>query len=482
MGGTLRQHPAVIVIDSERERAEEFACFVRFLGFSTTIVTDEQSLVETLGAQSSVLAIFAAADSGLQWLPPVLRRAGERLAGTSCFLLEQSQSAGTMPTPLQPLFRGVVTRDASYKELLGVLRQAELLHEHKVDVGDDHSALLYRNLIGNSREIEAVRQLVRQVASTEASVLIHGESGTGKEVVASSIHSLSNRREKPFVPINCGAIPAELLESELFGHEKGAFTGAISARQGRFEIAEGGTLFLDEIGDMPLDMQVKLLRVLQERKFERVGSGKSVATNVRVIAATHRNLEQMAAEGSFRMDLFYRLNVFPIDIAPLRDRVGDIPLLIDGFISRLEREQRRSLRLSDCTVASLVRHHWLGNVRELFNLLERLAILYPDKLVKWSDLPEKFRPNQELFEDHFAESEDWKQQLRNNADAVDLPPEGIDLKPHLADIERRLMTQALDRSGWVVARAAKLLNLQRTTLVEKMRKFDIQRPEELTGS
>jgi len=478
----LNHDPAVIVVDSCRERAEEFAAYTRFLGFATATAVDEQTFFREVTAQPGVLAIFIGVETGQQWLAPALRRAKEDTGGSPCFLLQSAGDTAGPPAGLQPLVRRMVSRQADYKELLGILRQAQLVHEYRARADDDLSAALYKNLIGGSRDIESVRHLARQVAATEATVLVNGESGTGKEVVARCVHELSARREQPFVPLNCGAIPAELLESELFGHEKGAFTGALSARKGRFEIAQGGTLFLDEIGDMPLDMQVKLLRVLQERTFERVGSHKPISTDVRVIAATHRNLEQMVAEGSFRMDLFFRLNVFPIEISPLRDRVADIPLLIDSFIGRLEREQGRSLRLSDCAVAALVRYHWPGNVRELFNLLERMAILYPDRLVKWSELPEKFRPNQELFEEQVNETAQWQEQLRAAASSMELPPEGIDLKPHLAEIERRLMTEALDRSDWVVARAAKLLNLQRTTLVEKMRKFAIQRPGELTGS
>ncbi len=478
----MTQNPAVIVVDSERERAEEFATYIRFLGCDTTTAIDENTLLEEIAALPAVLAIFVGSASGDQWLAPALRRANEFTGGSPCYLLQQVEGSSQPPAGIRSLITGTLPRDASYQELLGILRQARQAHEHRTSARDNLSATLYSNLIGASDDIEAVRHLARQVSTTEATVLVSGESGTGKEVVARCVHALSSRRDQPFVPINCGAIPAELLESELFGHEKGAFTGAITARKGRFEIAEGGTLFLDEIGDMPLDMQVKLLRVLQERTFERVGSHKPIPTNVRVVAATHRNLEQMVADGSFRMDLFFRLNVFPIEISPLRDRVGDIPLLIDNYVSRQEREQGRSLRLSDCAVAALVRYHWPGNVRELFNLLERMVILFPDKLVKWSDLPEKFRPNEELFEEQLSETEDWQQQVRAVASPIELPPEGIDLKPHLADIERRLMIEALDRSDWVVARAAKLLNLQRTTLVEKMRKFDIHRPEELTGS
>jgi len=240
------------------------------------------------------------------------------------------------------------------------------------------SAVLERSLVGNSQGILNVRQLVMQVAATDATVLILGETGTGKEVVAKSIHELSSRAHKPFIPINCGAIPAELLESELFGHEKGAFTGAITARQGRFEMANEGTIFLDEIGDMPLPMQVKLLRVLQERQFERVGSNKSIAVNVRVIAATHRNLETSIEEGTFREDLFYRLNIFPIDIPPLRDRAEDIPLLFKALSDKLEAADCKTVTLDQQAAQTLMQYRWPGNVRELSNLVERLSILFPN--------------------------------------------------------------------------------------------------------
>lgn len=229
---------------------------------------------------------------------------------------------------------------------------------------------LFRSLVGTSREIQGVREMMTQVANKDVTVLITGESGTGKEVVARNLHYHSDRREGPFVPVNCGAIPAELLESELFGHEKGAFTGAINSRAGRFEMAEGGTLFLDEIGDMPLNMQVKILRVLQERCFERVGANKSQPVNVRVIAATHRNLEEMITEGTFREDLYYRLNVFPIEMPSLRERTEDIPLLLSELVSRLESENRGSIRFNSAAIMSLCQHEWSGNVRELANLVE----------------------------------------------------------------------------------------------------------------
>jgi sigma-54 specific flagellar transcriptional regulator A len=321
------------------------------------------------------------------------------------------------------------------------------------------------------------------VAPFDSSVLVLGESGTGKEMVARAIHQQSPRRDKPFVAINCGAIPAELLESELFGHEKGAFTGAISARKGRFEMAEGGTLFLDEIGDMSLPMQVKLLRVLQERVFERVGGNKTQRCDVRIIAATHRNLEQAIADGRFREDLFYRLSVFPLDLPALRERLEDMPQLIGEFNQRLARRGLGLVRFSNGAMQALNGYAWPGNVRELSNLVERMAILFPHGEVRASDLPEKYRGQRVADEVRGAAllslMEDQAVTFAHETPAlIDslgvLPEQGLDLKDHLADIEVGLIRQALDVTGGVVAHAARLLHMQRTTLVEKLRKYGLQ--------
>ena len=375
----------------------------------------------------------------------------------------------------------------------------------------DASRSLSRELVGSSAAIEGIRRLIAKVAPADASVLILGESGTGKEVVARGIHKLSNRSSGPFVPVNCGAIPAELLESELFGHEKGAFTGAINSRKGRFEMAAGGTLFLDEIGDMPLQMQVKLLRVLQERCFERVGSNTSQDADVRVIAATHQNLEARVEAGDFRMDLFYRLNVFPIEVPSLRERPEDVPALVRRFVDVMVREQRGRVTIADDAMAVLMRYPWPGNVRELSNLVERLAILFPEQPVSIDDLPTKFREGSAetsssvqlavvstsaaaTGDDELrpagpeaSGATDVSAAIREPAETaagpqVVLEGEGMDLKTHLADLERSLMVQALEQSDWVVAKAAKMLNLQRTTLVETMRKDQIQRPEDAPES
>jgi sigma-54 dependent transcriptional regulator, flagellar regulatory protein len=373
---------------------------------------------------------------------------------------------------------------------------------------------------GTSVAIRDAVALIRQVAAFDSTALVLGESGTGKEVAARAIHDLSPRRNRPFIAVNCGAIPAELLESELFGHEKGSFTGAIASRKGRFEIAEGGTLFLDEIGDMSPSMQVKLLRVLQERVFERVGNHAPIRCNVRIIAATHRNLEESIARGTFREDLFHRINVFPIEMPPLRARVEDLPLLVRDFIAHNISEGRGRVQLSARALAALALYPWSGNVRELGNLIERLSIVCGGRVVEIRDLPAKFRPPQDwtlevkaldsslcvsalddpsqaiAVEDQVPltdeatlsvlESEAFEPQP---LEPVRLPPfealtvlpqDGLDLRAHLLSIERRLVEQALERSNGTVAHAARLLGLRRTTLVEKLRKLGMSDDEVVT--
>lgn len=353
-----------------------------------------------------------------------------------------------------------------------------------------HLKRLDQRLVGVSDAIQDVRSLVTKVAPTDATVLLQGESGTGKEVIARLVHDCSERADGPFIPVNCGAIPAELLESELFGHEKGAFTGAIAARKGRFELAEGGTLFLDEIGDMPYDMQVKLLRVLQERTFERVGGGKAIKSNVRVIAATHQHLEQHVEDGKFRMDLYYRLNVFPLDVPALRDRTADIAGLAQRFIDSFAEQGRGLIRLEADAMAHLRLYPWPGNVRELGNLIERLIILHTDRAVFAADLPAKYQSAElavaarpvdiEPLQLPTEEPEDLTALFAAAPTSPVAPPtpsfidEPIDLKQHMADTERALIIAALEQTDWVNAHAAKLLTLQRTTLVEKMRKYDIK--------
>ena len=432
--------------------------------------------------------------------------------GLPFVLIGEQQLPEQLDADLQSRITATLPEALSHQPLLDAIHKSKLFHEHYNrlrDFGGVRDYNMFRSLVGRSDPIQRVRHMMGQVANTEVSVLITGESGTGKEVVARNLHLHSARADKPFVPINCGAIPRELLESELFGHEKGAFTGAISSRVGRFELADGGTLFLDEIGDMPLTMQVKLLRVLQERSFERVGGVKTIQTDVRILAATHKDLEKMIDEGEFRQDLFYRINVFPIEMPSLRERATDVPLLLNELITAMEAEGRGSVRFNSGAIASLCRHNWPGNVRELANLVERMAILHPHGIVGLEDLPKKFLhlSDQEINEASLsATSLSQNSPSENSSTAAQsvvpiqglsssvssssgsgspgfLPPEGgsllplhgLDLKEYLANLEKDLIEQALDDSGGVVARAADRLHIRRTTLVEKMRKYQLQR-------
>jgi len=336
-------------------------------------------------------------------------------------------------------------------------------------------------LVGSSVAIAQVNAQVRKVASVDSTVLVLGESGTGKEVIAKSIHAASSRKNKPFVAINCGAILPDLLESELFGHEKGAFTGAINTRKGRFEVAEGGTLFLDEIGDMSLPMQVKLLRVLQEREFERVGSNKTVRCDVRIIAATHRDLEKAVEAGTFRQDLYYRLCVFPVQAPALRDHAEDIPELITEFNHRLIRRGHAPVRVSQAALKSLRDYAWPGNVRELANVVEWLSTMHGQRDIQVHDLPEKLR-SQPMIEEvggntlvsllsapvkHIAEPTP----APLTEYVATLPEDGIDLDVYLGSIEQSLIRQALVATDGVMARAARKLGMKRTTLAERVRKY-----------
>jgi len=337
------------------------------------------------------------------------------------------------------------------------------------------SSTLAPNLVyfptGHSRKMVVVRRLVEQVAAFNANVLITGESGTGKEWTARCIHEMSPRRDMPFVPVNCGAIPADLLESELFGHEKGAFTGAVATRIGRFEAAEGGTLFLDEIGDMSLPMQVKLLRVLQERIFERVGSNQSRAADVRIIAATHRNLEEEIMLNRFREDLYYRLNVFPIELPPLRERLEDLSELADSSLQSCTKAGLEPIQLTDSALSALCQYEWPGNVRELSNLMERLCILYPGGKVDQRLLPQRYVGNMAAQD----EAEAVTGESLPTGSPVDILAacKGMPLKDYLESIEVALIDAALREAGGIVAHAAEKLQIRRTTLSEKMKRYGI---------
>jgi sigma-54 specific flagellar transcriptional regulator A len=478
----LERLPPAMVVAADDASADELTGALAFLGLRCEVVTPG-SVGEHADAADAWSAVILC-DSGAPVLkaldgwnggPPVI------FVGAQPALPERLKNlkARVLGRVDQPL------RQVQLLPLLGKLKPPTLGNERNVE--------LFRSLVGRSEPVQEIRRMIEQVAPTDSTVLILGETGTGKEVVARHIHYHSLRRDGPFVAVNCGAIPAELLESELFGHEKGAFTGALTARKGRFELAENGTLFLDEIGDMSLQMQVKLLRVLQERQFERLGSGRPMPANVRIVCATHRNLEAMVQEGTFRGDLFYRINVFPIEMPALRERREDLPLLAAELVARLEAEGQNSVRFTEDALAAMARHDWPGNVRELANLVERLAILHPGATVRSQDLPAQIRaharpgetatPASRPLPDGEAAAQVMQASPAAAATADDpgFGP-GRGLKDYLNDIEEQLIRKALAESGGIVADAAKALGMRRTTLVEKLRKFGIDRQGFATDS
>lgn len=319
----------------------------------------------------------------------------------------------------------------------------------------------FENFVGDSPKMDKVFKVIEKVADTDSTVLILGESGTGKELVAKAIHYNSMRRDKPLIPVNCGAIPEELLESELFGHEKGAFTNAIKTRIGRFELSNGGTIFLDEIGEMSPHLQVKLLRILQEQEFERVGGTKTIKCDIRVIAATNKDLDKLVQDGVFREDLYYRLKVIPITIPPLRERRSDIPLLVHHFVDNITKSRKKKIKgISKDIIKAFMEYDWPGNVRELENIIERMIILAEGNELTIQDLPDK------IIQKHH--DEDIMEPI--------IPEDGFSLNNAINEYERMLIVRALEKADWVKNRAAKILNMNRTTLVEKIKKQGIERP------
>jgi len=482
----------ILLIDDDRDRRRDLTVILNFLSEDHLACSSDEWQDAVAGLESSrvvngVMLGNVSLEGGAAELIKQMSKWDENVP----LMLIGEPVPADWPDDVRRRVLTSLEMPPSYNKLLDSLHRAQIyreMYDQAKSRGRQREPNLFRSLVGTSRAVQHVRQMMEQVADTEASVLILGESGTGKEVVARNLHYHSKRRQGPFVPVNCGAIPAELLESELFGHEKGAFTGAITARSGRFELAEGGTLFLDEIGDMPLPMQVKLLRVLQERTFERVGSNRTQNADVRIIAATHKDLEKMIEEGTFREDLYYRLNVFPIEMAPLRERVEDIPLLMNELISRMEHEKRGSIRFNSAAIMSLCRHDWPGNVRELANLVERMAIMHPYGVIGVMELPKKFRHVDDDDEQYATSLHDEMEEraaisapmVVPEAQAM-LPVEGLDLKEYLGNLEQGLIHQALEDAGGVVARAAERLRIRRTTLVEKMRKYGMNRRDDDMG-
>ncbi len=372
-------------------------------------------------------------------------------------LLSNNSGIAKIKEDIKQKIVAVLSYNFAYAELLNALYQCQAVIEHNFNASNDDdnkSVYLFRSLVGKSPGVSKVRDLIEKVADTDANVLILGESGTGKEVVARNLHYYSKRKENEFVAINCGAIPTDLLESELFGHEKGAFTGAYTARKGKFEAANGGTIFLDEIGDMPKPMQVKLLRVIQERSFEKVGGNKKIEIDVRVIAATHRELPKEIKKGNFREDLYYRLNVFPIRVPALRDRIEDLPLLVNELLARISGQNRNTAKILEPTIEQLGIYNWPGNIRELANIIERLCIMYPNGIVDCKELPDRLK---NISHEKDSYSNEYKYETKKSA-----------IVP-----EREILYQAFISSAGDIDKTAKLLNLRKSSLRKKLEFYEI---------
>jgi DNA-binding NtrC family response regulator len=332
-------------------------------------------------------------------------------------------------------------------------------------------ALYAPDILGRDPSLMRVFGMIERVADTDCSVLVTGESGTGKELIARALHDMSNRRGQPFMAVNCAAIPESLLESELFGHSRGAFTGAQNARPGRFAAADGGTIFLDEIGEMPVGLQAKILRLLQEKEVTPLGETKSRKIDVRVIAATNQDLDEMVRLRTFREDLLYRLNVIPIELPALRNRRNDIPELVDHFIKRSNKRRGRAITgVEPRTMEMLTSFDWPGNIRQLENAVERAVLLKAEGQLSIEDFPEKLRS---ATARQVVQRSPWEEPL--------LPEEGLDLKEAIEAFETALIRQALERVGWNKNRAAALLQMNRTTLVEKLKKKGFTQQDESEG-
>ena len=320
------------------------------------------------------------------------------------------------------------------------------------------SQVIFKDIIGHGPAMQKIFRIVEKVAISDTTIMLNGDTGTGKGLIARAIHLASDRNEKPFVQINCGATPEGLLESEFFGYRRGAFTGATADKAGKFEMAKGGTIFLDEIGDMSADLQVKVLRVLEEGEFERVGGHETIKTDARIIAATHRDLEEEVQKGNFREDLFYRLYVIPILLPTLKERRDDIPYLVSYFLEEFRRKKEDiPTKISDKAMKILVNYSWPGNVRELRNLIERMVVLNEGEEILPEDLPEKLR----------------RESGRQTPQGLEVNGEGISFSTAVSEFEKALIISALEKTNWVKNKAAQLLKIKRTTLVEKIKRYKL---------
>jgi len=448
----------ILVVDDEESMREFLSIMLHREGYQVEAVQDGSQAVERLKAQAFDLVITDIQMprlDGFGVLAHVLERTPETVVIMITAFSTTEQAVEAMKLGAYDYITKPFRNDEIRLIVKNALERKELRHENlqlKKELGERYA---FGNLIGKSKAMREVYDLVEKVAVSKVNVLITGESGTGKEMVARAIHYNSDRGEQAFVPINCGAIPENLLESELFGHEKGSFTGATQRKEGLFEVADGGTLFLDEIGELPPMMQVKLLRVLQDREIRRGGGTKNQKVDVRIVAATNKDLESEVAEGNFREDLFYRLNVIRIDLPPLRRRREDIPVLIEHFFAKYSPDT--NIAVAEDAMRTMLDYQWPGNIRELENVIERCTVLSHGDGLDSSCLP--------------------PQMLRTSggggAVLQEIPETGLDLDEYLAGIEKDILLKALDRTGGVRKKAAELLNISFRSIRYRLAKFGL---------
>jgi len=451
---------SILFIDDEPGSRESLALLFAREGYQVEAVAAGEDALSLLSKKSYdviVTDLFLPGVSGID----ILKHVKEQALPCNVILITGNASAETAVRAMKEGAFDYITKPLNFEKLKVLVAKAieksHLVAENLYLRQQLRGKYKFDNIIGNCPAIQPVFARMEKILVTDSTVLILGESGTGKELVARAIHYNGSRKEKPFIAINCGAIPADLLESELFGHMRGSFTGAVSDKPGKFELANKGTIFLDEIGTMPLQLQMKLLRVLQEQEVERVGSTSRTKLDVRVISATNADLEERVRRRDFREDLYYRLNVIPIHLPPLRDRKEDVPLLAKHFLRKICTDMRRPvLEITQAAVRALESYQWPGNVREMENVIERTVALTDSDIIDVHDLPSQIG---------------GAAQKDNLLPSMQIPEEGLDLADAIATIEQTLIKQAMDKSSNIKARAASLLNINRTTLVEKIKRY-----------
>ncbi len=455
----MAQPAQILLIDDEQESCQALSLLLSRAGYRVNSCYSGEKALSLLKKQAFELIIsdlFLPGVSGID----ILKQVKEVSPQTCVILITGNASAETAVEAMKEGAFDYITKPFNFERLklqvAKALEKSQLVIENQYLRQQLHRKYNFDNIIGTSQAMQQVFTRMEKVVNTDSTILILGASGTGKELVAKAIHFNSPRKDQPFVAINCGAIPADLLESELFGHVKGSFTSAVVDKPGKFEVANGGTIFLDEIGDMPLQLQMKLLRVLQEHEFERVGSSRRIHLDVRLISATNADLAEQVKAGQFREDLYYRLNVIPIVLPPLKERRGDISLLARYFLGKICKEMHRPLMTIDqAAMFAIEAYDWPGNVREMENVIERTVALTDGETISCNDLPPDI----------------GNVQTELPSSAPQVTRDGVDMSRVIADIERQMIEQALELENGVKARAADLLSINRTTLVEKIKRL-----------